>query len=116
MDIICGMEVNFALRLKPISASTMTHLRQVEFSKYKISRVVTLDVLRQNHVQKTSVGCVRTSARPDTRLQWLSANGRPLHPAVDFGGQHGGRMAVRHADRRVEWRVACRPADIRGVV
>jgi hypothetical protein len=31
-----GMQVNFALGLKPVSASTMTHLRQAEFSECRI--------------------------------------------------------------------------------
>jgi hypothetical protein len=35
-DSNCSMQVNFALRLKPVSTSTMTHLRQAEFSECRI--------------------------------------------------------------------------------
>jgi hypothetical protein len=35
-DSNCGMEVNFALRLKPVSTSTMMNLRQAEFSECRI--------------------------------------------------------------------------------
>jgi hypothetical protein len=63
-----------------------------------ILKVVTLDVFRENQVQKTSFGCVRTSVRLHERLSRLTASGRPIRLAEAMGRRRlvglGGRPLV----------------------
>jgi hypothetical protein len=70
-----------------------------------------LDIFQENRVRKTFVGRIRTSDRSDARLRRPSADGRPLHPAVGFGGRPF-RPLVAHSDHRMEWRRACHPLEV----
>jgi hypothetical protein len=62
------------------------------------TRVVTLDVLRKNHVQRRLSSRLRPSARLDTAFAMPITGGRTLYQVVGPVGRHGGRPS----DRRLE--------------
>ena len=72
------------------------------------AKIVTLDVLRENHVRRTLFGCVWTFPRPNEYLSTPIANGRPIHLVDGKGGWQG---QMTGADNRGGWQGQTSRAD-----